>query len=48
MDGTEEEEGRLVLQPVTRGFIDSFCGVFKPKPGGRAAVRELLEDRRQR
>lgn len=41
----QEENGRIVVQPVTRDFIDSFCGVFKLKPGEKSAVQELLEDR---
>ena len=40
-----EESGRIVMQPVTREFIDSFCGVFKLKPGEKSAVQEHLEDR---
>jgi bifunctional DNA-binding transcriptional regulator/antitoxin component of YhaV-PrlF toxin-antitoxin module len=40
----QEENGRIVVQPVTRDFIDSFCGVFKLKPGEKSAVQELLED----
>jgi AbrB family looped-hinge helix DNA binding protein len=40
-----EENGRIVLQPVTKEFIDSFCGVFPSKPGGKSAVQELLDDR---
>lgn len=40
-----EEEGRFVVQPVTREYIDSFCGIFKSKPGEKSAVQELLEDR---
>ncbi len=40
-----EEEGRFVVQPVTREFIDSFCGIFKSKPGEKSAVQELLDDR---
>lgn len=39
------EEGRFVVQPVTKDFIDSFCGIFKSKPGEKTAVQELLEDR---
>jgi AbrB family looped-hinge helix DNA binding protein len=41
----QEENGRIVVQPVTRDFVDSFCGVFKLKPGEKSAVQELLEDR---
>ena len=40
-----EEEGRFIVQPVTKEFIDSFCGIFKPKHGEKSAVQELLEDR---
>jgi AbrB family looped-hinge helix DNA binding protein len=40
-----EENGRIIVQPVTKEFIDSFCGVFPSKPGEKSAVQELLEDR---
>jgi AbrB family looped-hinge helix DNA binding protein len=40
-----EDKGRLVMQPVTREYIQSFCGIFKLKPGEKSAVQELLEDR---
>ena len=40
-----EENGRLILQPVTRKYIHSFRGIFKLKPGEKSAVQELLEDR---
>ena len=40
-----EEEGRFIVQPVTKEFIDSFCGIFKSKHGEKSAVQELLEDR---
>lgn len=40
-----EEEGRIVVQPVTKEFMDSFCGIFKLQPGEKSAVKELLEDR---
>jgi AbrB family looped-hinge helix DNA binding protein len=40
-----EEKGRIVVQPFTKEFIDSFCGIFKLKPGEKSAVQELLEDR---
>jgi len=29
-----------------REHIDSFCGIFKQKPGEKSVVQELLEDRR--
>ena len=41
-----EEGDRIIFQPVTREYIDSFCGIFKLKPGEKSAVQELLEDRR--
>ena len=41
-----EEGDRIIFQPVTREYIDSFCGVFKQKPGEKSVVQELLEDRR--
>jgi AbrB family looped-hinge helix DNA binding protein len=41
-----EEGERIIFQPVTREYIDSFCGVFKQKPGEKTVVKELLEDRR--
>lgn len=40
-----EENGRIIVQPVTKEFIDSFCGIFRSKPGEKSAVQELLEDR---
>ena len=41
-----EEGDRIIFQPVTREYIDSFCGVFKSKRGGKSAVQEHLEERR--
>jgi hypothetical protein len=29
-----------------RKWIDSFCGIFKLKPGEKSVVQELLEERR--
>jgi len=40
-----EENGRIVLQPVTREFIRSFRGVLKTKPGESSALDELHADR---
>jgi AbrB family looped-hinge helix DNA binding protein len=40
-----EENGRIILQPVTREYISSFRSIFKRKPGVKSAVQELLEDR---
>ena len=42
-----EEGGRIIFQPVTREYIDSFCGVFKLKPGEKSVVQEHLEERRK-
>jgi AbrB family looped-hinge helix DNA binding protein len=41
-----EEGDRIIFQPVTREYIDSFCGVFKQKPGEKSVVQELIEERR--
>jgi AbrB family looped-hinge helix DNA binding protein len=41
-----EDDGRIVMQPVTREYIQSFCGIFKLKPGEKSVVQELLEERR--
>lgn len=41
-----EEDGRIIFQPVTREYIDSFCGIFKQKPGEKSVVQEHLEERR--
>lgn len=35
-----EEKGRIVVQPVTKEFIDSFCGIFKLKPDEKSAEQE--------
>ncbi len=40
-----EEGDRIIFQPVTPEYIDSFCGIFK-KPGGKSVVQEHLEERR--
>lgn len=41
-----QEGDRIIFQPVTREYIDSFCGVFKQKPSEKSVVQELLEERR--
>jgi len=41
-----EEGGRIIFQPVTREYIDYFCGIFKLKLGEKSVVQELLEERR--
>ena len=40
-----EEKNRIIMQPVTREYIASFCGIFKSKPGEKSAVQELLDER---
>ena len=40
-----EDNDRIIMQPVTREFINSLCGMFKLKPGEKLATQELLEDR---
>lgn len=40
-----EDNGRIVMQPVTKEYISSFRGIFKLRPGEKSAVQELLEDR---
>jgi AbrB family looped-hinge helix DNA binding protein len=41
-----EEGDRIIFQPVTREYIDSFCGRFKLKPGEKSVVQELIAERR--
>ena len=41
----QEDNGRIVVQPVTKEYISSFRGIFKLKPGEKSAVREHLDDR---
>ena len=40
-----EENGRIILQPVTREYIRGFRGIFKLKAGEKPATQELREDR---
>ncbi|HZA37684.1 MAG TPA: AbrB/MazE/SpoVT family DNA-binding domain-containing protein [Candidatus Baltobacteraceae bacterium] len=42
-----EDGERIIFQPVTREYIDSFCGIFKKKPGEKSVVEEHLQDRRK-
>ena len=41
-----EEGDRIIFQPVTKEYINSFCGVFRQKPGEKSVVQELIEERR--
>ncbi len=41
-----EEGDRIIFQPVTKEYINSFCGIFKQKPGEKSIVQGLLEERR--
>ncbi len=40
-----EDKNRIIMQPVTRDYIASFCGIFKTKHGEKSAVQELLDER---
>jgi AbrB family looped-hinge helix DNA binding protein len=39
-----EVNGKIVMQPVTREFIESFRGIFKLKPGEKSPTQELIEE----
>jgi AbrB family looped-hinge helix DNA binding protein len=39
-----EDHGKIILQPVTREYIESFCGIFKRKPGEKLVTQELIEE----
>jgi hypothetical protein len=39
-----EANGKIVMQPVTREYIESFRGIFKRKPGSKPVTQQLLED----
>ncbi|HEV3040890.1 MAG TPA: AbrB/MazE/SpoVT family DNA-binding domain-containing protein [Candidatus Angelobacter sp.] len=39
-----EDNGRLILQPLTEDFIDHACGCLA---GGPSLLEALLEDRRR-
>jgi AbrB family looped-hinge helix DNA binding protein len=39
-----EEKGRLVLQPLTRRFLDRLCGSLKGNP---SLLDTLLEERKK-
>ena len=39
-----EEKGRIILQPVTRDFIESVCGMLKRKPGSKPVTQQLIEE----
>jgi AbrB family looped-hinge helix DNA binding protein len=41
-----EEGNRIIFQPVTHEYIESFCGIFKQKHGEKSVVQEHLEERR--
>ena len=41
-----EEGDRIIFQPVTKEYINSFCGIFKQKPGEKSVVQELIKERR--
>jgi AbrB family looped-hinge helix DNA binding protein len=39
-----EDNGKIILQPVTREYIESFRGIFKRKPGEKPVTQELIEE----
>jgi len=39
-----EDNGKIILQPVTRAYIDSVCGMLKRKPGSKLVTQELIEE----
>ncbi len=39
-----EDNGKIILQPVTREYIASFRGIFKRKPGEKPVTQELIEE----
>ena len=39
-----EDHGKIVMQPVTREFIDSVRGMFKLRPGEKSVTQELVEE----
>jgi AbrB family looped-hinge helix DNA binding protein len=39
-----EDNGKIILQPVTREYIESFCGILKRKPGSKLVTQELIEE----
>ena len=41
-----EEGDRIIFQPVTREYIDSFCGIFKLRLREKSVVQEHLQERR--
>jgi len=38
----QEEDGRIVVQPVTKEYISSFRGIFKLQPGRNPPCRSIL------
>ena len=47
MCSRSKEGGRIIFQPGTREYIDSFRGVFKLIPGEKSVVHEHIEERRK-
>lgn len=39
-----DANGKIVMQPVTREYIESFCGIFKRKPGSKPVTEQLIEE----
>ena len=39
-----EGDGKIIMQPVTREYINSLCGMFKLRPGEKPVTQELIEE----
>jgi AbrB family looped-hinge helix DNA binding protein len=39
-----EDDGKTILQPVTREYIAAFRGIFKRKLGERPVTQELIDE----
>ena len=39
-----EDGGKIIMQPITREYINSFRGIFKRKPGEPPVTQELIEE----
>lgn len=42
----KDEDGKIVLTPITREYIRSLRGIIKPKKGQKSALEMLEEERR--
>lgn len=42
----KDEDGKIVLTPITKEYISSLRGIIKPKKGQKSALEMLEEERR--